>query len=163
MAATAMTISAAGMMTMEERSSQADKIIAGWSLGGLVGNLLPPPFDSMAVGTAMAKMGWEIAKIYEVKMTFGEIKRIGMVLAKGLGAVAAASYIGTGVFKWVPGVNVWVALLMQPPIVGAMSYAAGQSYKRYFEVIQSKGKTLTDEELKKIAETAFLSRKKLFG
>lgn len=106
-------------------------------------------------------MGWEIAKIYEVDITWGEVKRIGMVLAKGLGAVAAASYVGTGLFKYVPGVNIWVALLVQPPIVGAMSYAAGQSYKKYFEIVLSKGKKLTDEEIRQIAESAFLSRKKI--
>lgn len=149
------------MSTLEEKSKKADKLIAGWSLGSLAGNLLPPPFDTMAVCTAVAKMGWEIAKIYEVDITWGEVKRIAMVLAKGFGAVATASYVGTGLFKYVPGVNIWVALLVQPPIVGAMSYAAGQSYKKYFEIVLSKGKKLTDEEIRQMAESAFLSRKKI--
>ena len=144
-----------------ERSQKADKVIAGWSLGTVAGNLLPPPFDYIVVGTAIAKMGWEIAKVYGVSPSWDEIKRIGMVLAKGLGAVAAASYVGTSALKWIPGLNIWVALLMQPPIVGAMSYAAGQSYKRYFEIILTEGRNLSNEDLKKIAESAFLSRKKV--
>lgn len=145
---------------LAEMGKKADKIIAEWSLGSLAGNLLPPPFDYIAVGSAIAKMGWEIAKVYNVDLTFGEIKRIGMLLAKGLGAVGAASYIGTGVFKWIPGVNVWVALLMQPPIVGAISWAAGRAYKRYFELILG-NKKMSDKELQKFAEQAFLQRKKL--
>lgn len=144
---------------LKRMGEKADIIIIGWSFGALAGNLLPPPFDYMAVGTSIAKMGWEIAKVYEVDLTWGEIKRIGMILAKGLGAVSTASYIGTGLLKYVPGVNVWVALLMQPPIVGAMSYAAGQSYKKYFEVVLSGGK-MSDEQLKVFAEKAFVQRKK---
>lgn len=140
---------------------RADEVIANWSLGALVGNLLPPPFDSIAVGTSIARMGLKIAEIYGAEISWDEIKRMGMLLAKGLGAVAAASYIGTGILKYIPGVNVWVALLMQPPIVGAMTYAAGHSYKTYFEIVLTKGKTLSDEDIQKLAEMAFMTRKKI--
>lgn len=152
-------VSEARLNTMNEK---ADKVIATSSLGSLAGNLLPPPFDSMAVGAAIARMGIEIAKAYEVEVTWDEMKRIGMILAKGLGAVATASYIGTGLFKYVPGVNVWVALLVQPPIVGAMTYAAGQSYKQYFITMHRGLGNLTEEQLKDIASKAFLARKHLF-
>lgn len=145
---------------LDQMGRRADKIIASWSLTSLAGNLLPPPFDSIAVGSSIAKMGWEIAKVYRVDIDLPELKRIGLILAKGLGAVAAASYIGSSVFKYVPGVNFWVALLMQPPIVGAMTYAAGQSYKQYFEIVLTDGKTLTDEQICKIAERAYLRRRK---
>ena len=107
-------------------------------------------------------MGLKIAEIYNADITWSEIKRIGMLLAKGLGAVAAASYAGTSLLKYVPGVNIWVALLMQPPLVGAMTYAAGHSYKTYFEIVLTKGRKLTDDELKKLAEQAFMTRKKYF-
>lgn len=147
---------------LKQMSERADEVIANWSLGAVVGNLLPPPFDSIAVGSSIARMGMKIAEIYGAEITWDELKRMGMLLAKGLGAVAAASYIGSGVFKYIPGVNIWVALLMQPPIVGAMTYAAGTSYKRYFEIVLTKGKKLTDEEIQKLAEQAFMTRKRFF-
>ena len=147
---------------LKRMGEEADKVISGWSLGAVIGNLLPPPFDYLAVGTSIARMGLKIAEIYRADISWDEIKRVGMILAKGLGAVAAASYVGSSVFKYIPGVNVWVCLLMQPPIVGAMTYAAGQSYKAYFEIVLTNGKKLSDEQIRKLAEQAFMTRKKYF-
>lgn len=147
---------------LKRMGQEADQVIAGWSLGAVAGNLLPPPFDYIVVGTSIAKMGLKIAEIYDAQITWGEIKRVGMLLAKGLGAVAAASYMGTSLLKYIPGVNLWVGLLMQPPIVGAMTYAAGHSYKTYFEIVLTKGKKLTDDEIQRLAEQAFMTRKKYF-
>jgi len=42
------------LTTMDE---QADNAIANWSLTALAANLLPPPFDMMAVGVVFGKMG----------------------------------------------------------------------------------------------------------
>lgn len=147
---------------LKRMGEQADEVIRNWSLGAVAGNLLPPPFDYIAVGTSISKMGLKIAEIYNAEITWDEIKRVGMLLAKGLGAVAAASYAGSSLLKYIPGVNVWVGLLMQPPMVGAMTYAAGHSYKTYFEIVLTKGKKLTDEEIKRLAEQAFMTRKKYF-
>lgn len=146
---------------LKEMAARADEVVANWSLGALVGNLLPPPFDYLAVGTAIAKMGLKLAEIYQADITWSEIKRVGMLLAKGLGAVAAASYAGSSLLKYIPGMSIWVGLLMQPPVVGAMTYAAGQSYKRYFEIVKTNGRKLTDEEIKWLAERAFMTRKKI--
>lgn len=145
------------MGSIEEKRKQANKVIAGWSVGSLVGNLLPPPFDLMCVAGAYAKMGWEIAKVYGVVIDFDELRRIAKVMLKGILAVGAAAHIGTGIFKWVPGVNVAVALLIQPPIVAATSYAVGQGYKQYFE-FRLNGKNLSDEEVREIAEKALKSK-----
>lgn len=147
---------------LKKMGEQADEVIGNWSLGALIGNLLPPPFDYIAVGTSIAKMGLKIAEIYQADITWDEIKRVGMLLAKGLGAVAAASYAGSSLLKYIPGVNVWVGLLMQPPIVAAMTYAAGHSYKTYFEIVLTNGRKLTDEEIKRLAEKAFMTRKRYY-
>ena len=147
-----------GAKNMAELDAQADKVIAGWSFGSLVGNLCPPPFDMILVGSALAKMGWELSKIYGAQIDMRELKRIGVVMAKGIFGVGTASYIGTGLFKYIPGVNLWVALLIQPPIVAAISYAAGQGYKKYFHVVVNGETKLSDEEIKKIAEKAFVGR-----
>ena len=139
---------------LRKMDQQADEVIANWSLAALAGNLLPPPFDMLVVGTTFAKMGARLAEIYGVKVSWPVLKSIGMSIAKGAGTVLTASYIGTGLLKYVPGVNVWVALLVQPPIVGAVAYSTGNAFKKYFHVTLTEGRDLSPEEVRKLAEIA---------
>lgn len=148
------------MKTIEMMNQEADKVILKWSAGGLIGNLAPPPFDSIAVVSAMAKMGVDIAKVYEVDIGWDELKKIAWMIFKGVGAVNLAANFGTSLLKYIPGVNVWVALLIQPPIVAALSYATGKTYKRYFVSVLTRGKGLSEEEIKKIAKQTFKEEKK---
>jgi uncharacterized protein (DUF697 family) len=136
---------------LAEMDRQADKIIGGWTFGSLVGNLLPPPFDVIAVGAAFAKMGYDLSKVYEVPMSMGELKRMGVAIAKGIGAVSGAAFIGSSIFKWVPGVNIWVALLIQPPMVAAVTYAAGKTFKDYYHFRINEGRDLSYDELRELA------------
>lgn len=95
----------------------------------------------MAVVSAMAKMGYDIAMIYEdVKMDKNELLRLAKIIFKGASSVGLAANIGTSLLKYIPGVNVAVALLIQPPIVMALTYTAGKSYKKYFSTYQRTGK-----------------------
>jgi uncharacterized protein (DUF697 family) len=133
---------------------EADKVIATWSAGALGANLLPPPFDSLAVSSVFAGMGARLSDIYGVDVDVKVIKNLGRSMAKGMGAVLTASYIGTGLFKYVPGVNIWVALLIQPPIVAAVAYSVGNAFKRYFRVILTEGRVLSAEEMRVLAEAS---------
>ena len=101
---------------------KADAVIAGWSFGALVANLLPQPFDVMAVGAVFAKLGADIGEVYEVTFDWGKLVDIGKIIGAGVGVVGTASYVGTELLKWIPGVNVWVALLIQPPMVDGSGY-----------------------------------------
>ncbi len=143
---------------LKQMDKEADKVIAGWSFGSLVGNLLPPPFDIVAVSSAFAKMGYELSKVYKISISMDELTRIGKVIAKGISAYSGAVYIGSNLLKWIPGVNIWVALLMQPPLVAAIAYSAGHTFKEYYHFKISKGKDLTDVELRKITEKALKSK-----
>lgn len=145
-------------MKLGKMDEKADEVITGWSFGSLAGNLLPPPFDMLAVASAFGAMGFKLSKVYEVPTTKGEMVRIGKVIAKGIASVTGAAYVGTSIFKYIPGVNIWVALLMQPVMVGAMAFSAGKTYKEYFHFRISQGKELTDEELRSIAEVALKKR-----
>lgn len=110
----------------------------------------------MAVVTAMAKMGYDIAMIYEdVKRDKNELLRLAKIIFKGASSVSLAANIGTSLFKYVPGVNVVVALLIQPPIVMALTYTAGKSYKKYFSTIQRTGKRPEDSEIVKFAKSIY--------
>ena len=133
---------------------KADQTIANWSFAALGANLLPPPFDMMAVGTVFAKMGARLGEIYGVTVNWSVLKSLGLSIAKGVGTVIAASYIGTGLFKYVPGVNIWVALLIQPPIVAAVAYSAGHAFKEYYHAIMTEGRDLTPAQVRELAEIA---------
>ncbi|MBD1855498.1 MULTISPECIES: hypothetical protein [Leptolyngbya] len=143
---------------VRKMDEQADTIIAGWSFGALAANLLPPPFDTMVVGAVFAKLGADIGEVYGVTFNWDKLLDIGKVIATGVGGVAAASYVGTGLLKWIPGVNVWVALLIQPPMVAAIAYAAGNTFKNYYRIHITEGRDLTPEEIKEMAKSHFRSK-----
>lgn len=144
------------MKKIEIMDKEADKVILKWSAGGLIGNLAPPPFDSIAVVSAMAKMGYDIAIIYEdVEFTKDEAWQLAKLVLKAMRSVGFAAKLGTNLLKYIPGVNVWVALFVQPPIVAAMSYTTGQSYKKYYRTIQLTGKKPEDSEMVKFAKSIF--------
>lgn len=136
----------------------ADKVIARWSMGALVANLLPPPLDTMAVATVFARLGAAIGEVYEVKLNWNALVSISKSIAAGIAAVATAGYIGTSLFKYIPGLNIWVALLVQPPIIGAITYSVGNVFKDYYRFHITKGRDLSTEELKEIAESYFRGR-----
>lgn len=131
---------------------QADTAIANWCFAALAANLLPPPFDIMAVGTVFGKMGVRLAEIYDVRVSWPVMKSLGKSMGKGVGAVLMASYVGTGLLKYVPGVNIWVALLIQPPMVAAVAYSVGKAFKQYFHIRLTEGRDLTPDQVRELAE-----------
>jgi hypothetical protein len=144
--------------SLKEMDKSADKAIMGWSFAALGANLLPPPFDMIAVGGVFAKLGRRLAEIYEVEIDWSMLFQLGKSIAKGVSTTLSASYIGTGLLKYVPGVNLWVALLVQPPIVAAVAYSAGQAFKSYFHVCISGGKDLTRDQMRDLAAGALRAR-----
>jgi len=77
-----------------------------------------------------------------------------MSMAKGIGGVLAASYVGTGLLKHDPGVNIWVALLIQPPMVAAVSYSVESAFKQYFHLRITDRRDLTPDQVGELAEAA---------
>lgn len=143
---------------VQQMDAKADKIIAGWSFGALAANLLPPPFDTMAVGAVFAKLGAALGSVYGVTLSWDALVDIGKAIATGIGGVVTASWVGTGLFKYIPGVNLWVALLIQPPMVAALAYAAGNVFKEYYRIHITEGRDLTPEQIKKMAKAHFRSK-----
>src|SRR3712207_43841 len=87
---------------LAEMDAQADEVISNWTFGALAANLLPPPFDTMAVGAAFAKMGHTLAQVYDVEISWPELKILGKAIGKGIAAVASAAYIGSSLLKYIP-------------------------------------------------------------
>jgi uncharacterized protein (DUF697 family) len=137
---------------------QADRVIATWTFGSLAANLLPPPFDVMAVSAAFVRMGQRLAQVYEVEITSKELKPLAKAMVKGITGVALAAHIGTGLFKYVPGVNIWIALLVQPPIVAAIAYSVGSSFKAYYRILKTEGRALSPEELRELTTQTLRKR-----
>lgn len=156
------TVIAADKSVVEDRLSamnrQADRIIATWTFGSLAANLLPPPFDVMAVSAAFVRMGQRLARVYEVEITPRELRPLAKAMVKGVTGVALAAHIGTGLFKYVPGVNIWVALLVQPPIVAAIAYSVGSSFKAYYRILKTEGRALSPEELRELTTQSLRKR-----
>lgn len=134
---------------------KADEIISGWTFGALAANLLPPPFDTLAVGAVFAKLGASIGKVYGVTLNWETLMDMGKAIAAGVGSVATASYVGTGLLKYIPGVNIWIALLVQPPMVAALANAAGNSFKDYYRLRITQGRDLTTEQIQEMAKSYF--------
>lgn len=143
---------------LAQMDKQADIVINKWTFGGLVANLLPPPLDAVAVAAAFARMGVRLGQVYGDQVSLHELKPIGKAMAKGVGTVTIAGKIGTDVFKYVPGVNIWVALLIQPPIVAAIAHSVGHAFKQYYHQRLTQGQDLTPDELRAITETALRQR-----
>jgi uncharacterized protein (DUF697 family) len=137
---------------------QADRVIGTWTFGSLAANLLPPPFDVVAVSAAFTRMGQRLARVYEVEITPRELRPLAKAMVKGVTGVALAAHIGTGLFKYVPGVNIWIALLVQPPIVAAIAYSVGSSFKAYYRVLKTEGRALSPEELRELTTQALRKR-----
>ena len=140
---------------LQEMDKQADKVIANWSFRALAANLLPPPFDIIVVGTVFAKMGARLGEIYEVRVSWSILKSIGKAIATGIGAVVAGGYVGTGLLKYIPGVNIWVALLVQPPMIAAVAFAAGKVFKQYYHTRITEGRDLSPEQIREQAAREF--------
>jgi hypothetical protein len=57
-----------------------------------------------------------------------------------------------------PGVNIWVALLAQPPIVAAIAYSVGCYFKAYYRILKTEGRALSPEELRELTAQALRKR-----
>lgn len=140
---------------VQRMDQKADEIIGGWTFGALVANFLPPPFDTIAVAVVFAKLGAAIGEVYGVTLSWDTLMDMGKAIAAGVGSVATAAYVGTSLFKYIPGVNIWVALLVQPPVVAAIAYAAGNSFKDYYRLRITEGRDLTPEQIREMAKSHF--------
>lgn len=143
---------------IRKMDEKADEVIAVWSFGAFAANLLPPPFDVMAVATVFAKLGADIGEVYEVTLNWEKLVDIAKVIGTGISGAATASFLGSELLKWIPGLNVWVALLIQPPMVAAISYTAGNTFKNYYRTHITELRDLTPDEIKEMAESLLKSK-----
>src|SRR5712691_1352136 len=130
-----------------ELDQRADRIIMKYSVVGGAWNLLPTPFDVMGTTGTFSKMATELASVYGVMIPGQRARQIGSAVATGTASVMGVSYLGSRLLKFVPGYGFGLSLLVQAPVVGIISYAAGETLKDYFRKAKE-GRDLTIKEFR---------------
>lgn len=132
----------------------ADEAISNWSIGAVAANILPPPFAEKALGTVFTKVVEDLSNIYERKGDLPRSQDIGNITRELIevwkdeqnGKTAYNSYL-----KYIPGINIWFALVMQPEMVTAITESVGDAFKKYFHALLESS-DLPMEEVTKIAK-----------
>ncbi|GAB7106616.1 hypothetical protein JCM4814A_49300 [Streptomyces phaeofaciens JCM 4814] len=143
---------------LKESDRRADRIGRRFSIGAGAANLLPPPMDAIMVGATFARMGQQMAKAYDVEISWQVLRTAGIAMAEGIAAVAGAMWGGTALLKAVPTMSVWVALLIQPPLVAAIAYSVATTWKYYFHVVCAGGRGPDNAELREFVTIALRGR-----
>src|SRR5436190_21374801 len=130
-----------------ELEQRADRIVLKYSVVGGAWNLLPMPFDVMRATGTCSKMAPELASVYGGMIPGARARQIGSAIATGTASIMGISYLGSRLLKFVPGYGFGLSLLVQAPIVGVVSYAAGETLKDYFRKAKE-GRDLTVNEFR---------------
>jgi uncharacterized protein (DUF697 family) len=126
---------------------RADRIVMKYSVVGGAWNLLPMPLDVMGATGTFSKMATELASVYGVMIPGARARQIGSAIATGTASIMGISYLGSRLLKLVPGYGFGLSLLVQAPIVGVVSFAAGETLKDYFRKAKE-GRDLTVNEFR---------------
>src|SRR6476646_26471 len=126
---------------------RADRIVLKYSVVGGAWNLLPTPLDVMGATGTFSKMATELASVYGVMIPGARARQIGSAIATGTASVMGVAYLGSKLLKFVPGYGFGLSLLVQAPVVGVVSYAAGETLKDYFRKAKE-GRDLTVNEFR---------------
>lgn len=116
----------------DELDKKADLIVARYSVVSAAMNILPLPFDVMGVTGTFSKMATELAGIYQVIVSNKRARQMGWAIASTTASVLGLAYAGSKLAKFIPG-GYWIATAAQAPLVGAISWAAGDALKNYFK------------------------------
>jgi uncharacterized protein (DUF697 family)/energy-coupling factor transporter ATP-binding protein EcfA2 len=142
-------------LRLETSDAAADLIIRKYALRSGVLNLLPFPLDTIAVAAAFARMGQQMARAYDAKLSGDVLRTSGIAMAEGIAATAGGVYAGGRLLKMVPGMSVWVGLLVQPPLIAATAYAVGGTWKYFFHVVTAGGKGPDGAKLREVVSVNF--------
>lgn len=134
---------------MEEKESQARRIVTKymwWSMGA---GLVPIPVWDLALITGIQlKMAKDLADHYEIPFSKDRVK---LILSSLVGSMVPGTIaygpIGT-MLKFIPIVGPFAGAVAMPVFAGASTYAVGKVFIQHFE----SGGTLLDFEPAKVRE-----------
>jgi uncharacterized protein (DUF697 family) len=117
---------------------KANLVIGTYTAVSAVVNVLPMPFDVMAVTGTFSRMASELSGIYQVSITQKRARQMGWAIASStstvLGMTYGVSWVASRViraFALVPYIYL-IASAAQMPIVAAIVWSAGDTLKSYF-------------------------------
>lgn len=112
-----------------ERKRRAMKIVNAYSAGGTGALLIPGALlTQVAVGGVAGKMLYDIAAVYEVKLTDHKAKAITASVLGGAHSIWISRYVGA-YLEFIPGINVVGKGLVSAGIL----YTIGRLFVRHFE------------------------------
>jgi uncharacterized protein (DUF697 family) len=117
----------------DEMDSKANAVIMRYALVSGAWNILPPPLDMMGVVGTFAKMATELAGVYQVIVSSTRARQMGWAIATSTASVLGVAGVTARLVRFIPGGGILASLLVQAPIVGAVSWAAGDALKHYFK------------------------------
>ena len=116
----------------DELDRKANMIVARYTAVSTAANVLPFGVDVVAVTAIFTKMTTELAGIYQVIMSNKRARQMGWAIATTTGTVLGAVVAGSRLAKLIPG-GYFVGVAVQAPLVGAITWAAGDTLKDYFK------------------------------
>jgi uncharacterized protein (DUF697 family) len=143
---------------LKEKDAQADEAIANWSLGAVVANILPPPFAEKALKVVFGKIVEDLSHIYGKEapqpQEVGSVTRGVIQYCK---SEEGSDQNGRDHLKYIPGVNVWMALAIQPQTMSAAAHSVGEAFKQYFHA-QLDNRQLSLVEVENVAKQSLRTR-----
>ena len=122
----------------EALDKKANVVIGTYTAISAVVNVLPMPFDVMAVTGTFSRMASELSGIYQVSITQKRARQMGWAIASTtstvLGMTYGVSWVASRVirtFALVPYIYL-IASAAQMPLVAAIVWSAGDTLKSYF-------------------------------
>lgn len=144
--------------TLQKMDEQADEAVAKWSMGALVVNMLPPPFNLKAMSKVIVEISEDLSEIYQVEKDHLLFKDMAGTMARNLREACKAEPEVTQTkldpLKYIPGVNIWVAVMMQPHTVEAVTHSVGHAFKQYFHA-QMENHHIEPEAVCRLATESF--------
>ena len=143
---------------LERMDAQAERAIANRSLSALMVNMLPPPLVQRGLGRVVFEIGEDLSKIYDVEKNTPLFRDTAVAVVGDLTRAYKSqpddsqSYLEQ--LKYIPGVNIWVGMMMQPHTATAVARSVGDAFKEFFRA-QVEKQPINPQDIAQTAATSF--------
>lgn len=140
----------------------ADQTVTNWSQwASVAGFVTIPVVDLVAVGGLQIKMIADLCSVYNVPFKKSAVKAVLSALVTSSATSFTGATLSASLAKYIPYVGTSVALVTQPSIAYATTYALGAVFIKHFEAEGSLN-SFSMEKLKSFYETEYKRAKGMF-
>ena len=122
---------------LEAMDAYADRVISNWSVGAVAANILPRRFSDRALENVFNKVVMDLSNVYERQENLPGSQEIVKMTHELIQVCKAGQGSKNDYLKYVPGVNIWMALVIETEVVTAMTESVGNAFKQYFHALWS--------------------------